>query len=156
MKTLEKIDITAIKKCTTMLFRMNNGECTMELVKQPTMQEREKNPYAQDMTHIVPITGTLKDYSSDRKKADDVKCFAMDSNYDFVYEGAYLMGNILKAGWTVKACWYRGNTSPEMIERGEDGTGLKLEFYNAKDKVMGGLTFQQFRGPKYDTNHIVI
>jgi hypothetical protein len=107
---INKIDIAAMKKATNINFRHVNGVSQIEACKNPSNEEKEKNPFVVGQCIVIPVGMEIRDYGSPKlpynNVQDSFKAFEMIdySNYDTAWQ---TICSFLKEGDYIYLVWER-------------------------------------------------
>ena len=130
---ITKRDIRAIKKCTTLCFRLQNGNGTIEALKGPSLDEKENNPFASTVGHVISTQSYVKDYagSGTYQPLENYECFTSEDNHRFTCGEVALLGYLLKPDWCVKLTWHLCTKAESHF--------LEIEIINKAGKTVGGF-----------------
>lgn len=101
---LSKTDLNALRKADRVSFHINSIICT----KEPTYEEKEKNPFAQEMRYDIPVKSLFSDW-----KEHNVFAFVSCAQISMEYQ---TMVAFLKPGDDIELYWYENAWSNQYLK----------------------------------------
>ena len=126
---LSKIDIAALRKADSILFRSEkDGTHTISAIKKAD-QPSEKNPFPQESRRDIKVSASLRDYSKGSFGSDwrveSYEAFHMTHSAQYCDEWE-TFASLLRDNDEIILAWTYENTSPAMQEAGVSRDELRL------------------------------
>lgn len=141
---LTKTHIATLRKADDVYAHYHEGEHYLTAVKRATSADRERDPFAQDVTVRIPCEGTTRSYGSNGGNSDETvrACFA-GSLWDT--KGIW---QVLREGDRVRLDWSRGGHTSDNL-RAIDYVGDSLHVEIVRKTDTNGQRPLKFLGATY-------